>query len=85
MKVDVTIRYGGETKRDKFAPAMRIQTVFDWATGNRGFDLTDAERAKHTLGSIDKQTILERSDHVGQFADTCEITLDLAPKDRFQG
>lgn len=84
-KITVTVRYGGDTKEATFAPAAAVQAVFAWATGHKGYDLTAAEAAKHALGTIDSQTIIERSDHIGAFATDCAVTLDLAPLDRFQG
>ena len=84
-KVDVHVRYGGETKSKEFAPSATIARVFKWATGEHGFDLTKTERAKHTLGICDTQTEPDKSEHVGSLASDCGLCLDLAPKERFEG
>ncbi len=85
-KVAVSVRYGGDTKSREFPPGATIASVFAWATGPKGFDLTPTERAKHTLALCDGNTELDRSAHIGSFADDdCSACLDLAPKERFEG
>jgi len=85
-RLTVTVRYGGDTKERVFPPAATIQRVFQWATGNKGFDLSKAERAKHELGVCGSGVIAERREHVGSLAGPdCSLCLDLAPKERFEG
>lgn len=84
-KIDIRVRYGGDSKSKEFAPSATIARVFKWATGKEGFDLTKTERAKHTLGICDTQTEPDKSEHVGSLASDCGLCLDLAPKERFEG
>jgi hypothetical protein len=85
-KVAVSVRYGGDTESRDFPPAETVASVFAWATGPQGFGLTPSERAKHTLAVCDGNTELDRSAHIGSFADEdCSTCLDLAPKERFEG
>lgn len=85
-RVDVRMRYGGDDKNRTFSPAATIARVFDWATGKDGFNLSAAERAKHTLQVCGQKTQPDRADHVGSYADgECKACFDLAPKERFEG
>jgi hypothetical protein len=84
--VAVSVRYGGDTKSRDFPPAATVASVFTWATGPHGFGLTPTERAKHTLAVCEGNAELDRSAHIGSFAgDDCNVCLDLAPKERFEG
>ncbi|HAF08755.1 MAG TPA: hypothetical protein DCK98_01560 [Chloroflexi bacterium] len=85
-RVDVSVRYGGDTRSKEFSPAATINRVFDWATGTQGFSLTATEKAKHTLSICGQNTQPDRADHVGSYADhDCKACFDLAPKERFEG
>jgi hypothetical protein len=84
-KIDVRVRYGGDSKSKEFPPSATIARVFKWATGKEEFDLTPTERAKHTLAICDSQTQPDKSEHVGSLASDCGLCLDLAPKERFEG
>jgi hypothetical protein len=80
-RVQVTVRYNGSKTR-AFSPAATIQSVFEWAANQ----LTETERPKHELGVCNGDKIAERTAHVGTLAgDACELCLDLAPADRWQG
>lgn len=84
--LNVTVRYGGDSKSKQFPPGATIVSVFNWATGSNGFDLTQTEKAKHTLGICDTLTQPDKASHIGSFADEdCGVCLDLAPKERFEG
>jgi hypothetical protein len=84
-RVQVAVRYGGQTKNRHFPPAATVNAVFAWAVGPQGFKLTDAERAKHTLGVCGGQTEADRDAHVGSLATDCAACFDLAPKVRYAG
>ena len=85
-RITVRIRYGGDSKTHEFAPGATIASVFAWATGPNGFELTASERAKHTLGICDTLTQPDKSEHIGSLAtEECSVCLDLAPKERFEG
>jgi len=83
-EVAVRVRYGGESKEERFRPSATVQRVFDWAAGPTGFNLDPTERAKHAL--FLKKVELDPDEHIGVLAsDECELTLDLAPKERHEG
>ena len=82
-RVDVGVRYNGETKNREFPPAATIASAFEWAVGARGFNIPEGDRADLTL-KIGKDEP-DRSDHVGSWATNCGVTFDLAPKQRFEG
>jgi hypothetical protein len=84
-RVEVGVRFGGETKTREFPPGATVNAVFAWAVGPQGFKLTDAERAKHTLGLCGGQTEADRDAHVGSLATDCAVCFDLAPKARYAG
>lgn len=86
-EVEVRIRYGGRDDiEEEFRPSATIAKVFDWATGDDGFELTATEKAKHALGICDTTTEADKAEHVGTFASKdCKACFDLAPKERFEG
>jgi hypothetical protein len=87
-RIVVTARYAGREPIEKpFGPAKTIKQVFHWATGEHGFPLTPEQRAKHVLALPDADHYLAWTVHVGSLADpaTCSVTLELYPKERFEG
>ena len=83
--VEVTINFAGKQKTHRHAPGTTIGRVRRWAIGEDGFDLPQKERPKHEVGICGTGIIADRNDHIGTLATDCELCLDLAPKDRFQG
>ncbi|SMD24622.1 hypothetical protein [Lentzea albidocapillata] len=84
-KIEVSVRYAGETKTRDFRPNVHVQRVFKWAVGESGFDLPATERAKHTLAVCGAETEADRYAHVGSLASGGRVCFDLAPKARYQG
>lgn len=87
-QVEVVIRYGGEPPRSRtFSPSATIDRVFKWVTGPEGFNLTPEQSVKHMLILPGADHALDKSVHVGSLVkeDKCEVSLDLAPKERFEG
>lgn len=87
-RVEVSIRYGGQvTHSHIFPPSTTIERVFNWATGPEGYDLTPEERVKHMLIVPGADHALDKTVHLGSLLqdNKCEICLDLAPKERFEG
>ena len=86
-KVDVKVRFNGESKPHDFSPATVVNHVLKWATGETGFDLTPTEAAKHALAVPGADHPLDPRVHIGSLvtAGTCEVVLDLMPKVRFEG
>lgn len=85
VQIAVTVRYAGDSKSKDFPPAATIESVFQWAAGPEGFNLTSDQKAKHTLGICGTVIEPDRGTHVGSIATDCGLCLDLAPKERFQG
>ena len=85
VRIAVTVRYGGDSKSKDVPPAKTIESVFEWATGPEGFNLTPDQKAKHALGICGTVIEPDRGTHVGSIATDCALCLDLAPKERFQG
>jgi hypothetical protein len=85
-RIDVHVRFNGTKSRD-FNPAASIRRVFDWATGPEAFNLTPDQKAEHVLALPGADHFLDWDVRVGSLvtAGTCEVTLDLAPKSRFEG
>jgi len=84
-RVGVTVNFAGKQKDRRFAPGVTMGRVRRWAVGPDGFDLPHKERPKHEVGVCGTGVIADRNDHVGTLATDCDLCLDLAPKDRFQG
>lgn len=84
-KIEVSARFGGDTKTRDFPPSALVQRVFTWAVGKSGFDLPATERAKHTLGVCGADTEADRYAHIGSLAKDGRVCFDLAPKARYQG
>jgi hypothetical protein len=82
-RIDVGVRYNGETKTREFPPAAVIESVFAWAVGPHGFNLSEGEHGDFTLKLGDDEP--DRSDHVGSWAIECGVVFDLTPKHRFEG
>jgi hypothetical protein len=85
-RVRVRVRFVDDEKRESFPPGATIAAVYAWATSKKAFELTETERAKHALGVCGTLVQLDKSAHIGTYADdNCEVCLDLAPKERFEG
>lgn len=83
--VDVTVRYVGDGKMEDFSPSVTIESVFAWATGKDGFDLTRDQQVKHALVVCGSTNEPHRGTHIGSLATACQLCLELGPKERFQG
>lgn len=86
-KIDVSVRYGREIKTQDFTPSQRLRHVMQWATGNRGFDISKGDAQDLVLVVPGQQQPVDLDDHVGLFVrgDSCEARLDLVPSERIQG
>lgn len=84
-RVNVTVNFAGRSESHVFPPAVTIGRVRRWALGKDGFDLPKGEAPRHEVGLCGTGVIADRNDHIGTLAADCELCLDLAPKDRFQG
>lgn len=86
-KIDVQVRYNSETRSKRFAPAVTVAAVFAWTSGPKGFELTGEQRATHALAIQGADHTLDSTVHIGSLikSGTCEVELDLVPKERFAG
>ena len=84
--VEVKVRYAGHTIESSVSPALTIGILHKWAASPEGFKLTDNESAKHILVISGTNTELDQADHIGCWVDDhCSVSLDLLPKERFEG
>jgi hypothetical protein len=85
--VVVTVEYADQpAKTHQMPPAATIAALLAWAVGPNGFNLPQAERAKHTLADCGTEEQADRTQHVGEYAnDDCEACFDLVPKEKFEG
>jgi hypothetical protein len=85
-RVEVLVRFNGEFVRD-FAPGTTIKTVYRWASGPDAAKLSPEQAAKHVLAVPGADHFLADSVHVGSLvhSGSCAVTLDLLPRERFEG
>jgi hypothetical protein len=86
--VRVQVTYHGPPPREEdFGPAARLQAVFDWATGKKGFDLSREDKAEYALQVCESTDQPELSDHVGSLVidGSCDVCFDLVAKHNIQG
>jgi hypothetical protein len=86
-RVEVLVRFNGPRKEHHYGPGTTIKTVYQWASGLHGFALSPDQAAKHVLAVPGADTFLESGVHIGSLvsAESCEVILDLLPRDRFAG
>jgi hypothetical protein len=86
-RVEVVVRYNGENFTHTFGPGTTIKTVEKWAFGDKAADLSPDQAAKHVLALPSADHFLAATVHVGSLvtAPACQVTLDLLPRDRFEG
>lgn len=85
-RVAVTILFNGERRKHEFSASTRVNRVFHWATGEHGFDLSDADAAEHTFALPDN-TIPASDVHIGSLDDATpgHVEFRLIPKHRYEG
>ena len=86
-EVKVRVRHAGEDRFGEFPPSARVLRVFRWATGPEGFKLPEGQIPKHGLALPEGKELLDWGVHIGSLVDgaRCVVTVDLVPKDRFEG
>jgi hypothetical protein len=86
-RVEVVVRYNGENFTHTFGPGATIKKVEKWAFGNKAGALSPDQAAKHVLALPGADHFLAATVHVGSLvtAGACQATLDLLPRDRFEG
>lgn len=86
-RVEVVIRFNGESFSSTFGPGTTIKIVERWAFGDTAAGLSRDQAAKHVLAVPGADHFLAATVHVGSLVTTgsCQVTLDLVPRDRFEG
>lgn len=75
-KVEITVRYAGQSAQRKFSPATPIGKVKAWAARQFGIQPGDAAELSLQLAGSDVQPAIDK--HVGCFVDDhCRVTFDL--------
>lgn len=86
-RVDVVVSYNGDRREREFGPNARVDRVFRWATGKKGFELSREDAAEHTLSVIPGNVIPPGDAHLGSLDDATpgRLTFALIPKHRYEG
>lgn len=84
-RVAATVNFGEDSKVHEVPPGATCGSLFEWAVGPNGFNLPESERVKHALALCDTEEIVDRSAHVGEFAEDCRACFDLVPRERHEG
>ena len=85
-EIAVTIQQSGNRKEFHVAPSSTLQRIFEQATGENGFALTDDQRVNHELLQVTVEGTVNLEDHIGTIAgEDCTVILELCPKERFEG
>lgn len=86
-RVAVVVRFNGVTYERSFGPGATIKIVEKWAFGPDAANLSPEQAAKHVLAVPGADHSLEDGVHVGSLVTpgSCEVTLDLLPRARFEG
>lgn len=85
-RIEVTVHHNTETIERDFPANARIQRVFEWATGKKGFELSPTDRTEHVLqvcGSVVEPDEGDRLESV--VSEGCKARFNLVPKHRFEG
>ncbi|MCY4151385.1 MAG: hypothetical protein OXE94_04010 [Aestuariivita sp.] len=82
----VKVRFADTSIDRKFPPPTSTASILNWAVRPDNFNLTVSQVAKHVLVIRDTDTELNLEEHIGFYADDdCSVSLDLVPKERFEG
>ncbi len=86
-RIEVVVRFNGETFTSTFGPGTPIKFIEKWAFGDKAADLSPDQAAKHVLALPGADHFLAATVHVGSLvtAGSCQVALDLLPRDRFEG
>ncbi len=85
-RIDVEVLFNGEPRTETFSASTRVSRVFRWAVGGKGFDLSEADAAEHTL--VLASDIAPPGDtHLGSLDDATpgRVAFRLIPKHRYEG
>ncbi len=84
-RIGVTVNYQSESKKHRFAPAIRVETVLAWA--KRKFHLTDPDADKLLLQVCQSDQRPRPTQHLGEIVapGACAICFDLVPHHKVEG
>jgi hypothetical protein len=82
--VAVTVDYNMKTRTRAFPPSTTVHRVFVWAVSKDGFNL-EGEAHDLELQQQGAASALQPNTHLGTLATSCQLKLELVPKDRPQG
>ena len=85
--IDVEVHFNGKVIKDDFPPSATIARIYAWATGPKGFKLAGDQKAKHELALTGTNDALADHVHIGSLVEGHgrKVSLDLRPKERFEG
>lgn len=85
-RVEVAVRFNGQTATRRFGPSTTIHRVHDWAA-RRAFGLSPRDAAEHVLQIQGTSTRPDRDVHLGTLATcgVCTLAFDLVPFKRVEG
>jgi hypothetical protein len=86
-RVTVIVQFNATDFPNEYGPSITIKTVYQWASGDKAADLSPEQKAKHVLALPGADHYLADGVHIGSLITpgTCEVTLNLLPRDSFAG
>ena len=86
-RVKVLVQFSATDFTHEYGPNTTIKTVYTWASGEKAADFSPEQKAKHVLAVPGADHFLADGVHVGSLITpgTCEVVLDLMPRDSFAG
>ncbi len=85
-RVEVAVRFNGQTATRRFGPSTTIHRIHDWAA-RRAFGLSPRDAAEHVLQIQGTSTRPDREVHIGTLVacGDCALAFDLVPFKRVEG
>ena len=86
-RIKVTVHYNGEQISRRFPPSKTVRRVKRWATSQKGFDIPKRDAVELELKLCGENEFLDDEVHIGTLVSfpNCELSFDLAPKQRVEG
>lgn len=87
QRVAVEVLYNGESREHEFSSSTRVERVFKWTVSEKGFHLSHADAAEHTLALCADGRVPGDDEHLGSLdAETPgKVCFMLIAKHRFEG
>lgn len=86
-RIAVAVHFNGDSRQREFRPSASIGRIFEWAVGEKGFNLTPTDAVEHLLQITGTSQRPDEDAHVGTLthAPACAVSFDLVPKRRVEG